>query len=56
MLTNGSTAIDFSGTALGALAVIFVGGIALPVSDMVRLHPYQYTAFNWISGDRKSVV
>jgi 4-amino-4-deoxy-L-arabinose transferase-like glycosyltransferase len=36
--------------ALGALAVIFIGGIALPVSDMVRLHPYQYTAFNWISG------
>ena len=25
-------------------------GIALPVSDMVRLHPYQYSAFNWASG------
>lgn len=36
--------------ALAALAMIFIGGIALPVSDMVRLHPYQYTAFNWISG------
>ena len=36
--------------ALGALFVMFIGGIALPVSDMVRLHPYQYTAFNWISG------
>ncbi len=23
---------------------------ALPVIDMVRLHPYQYTAFNWASG------
>ena len=29
---------------------VFVGGVALPVSDMVRLHPYQYTAFNWASG------
>jgi 4-amino-4-deoxy-L-arabinose transferase-like glycosyltransferase len=36
--------------ALGALAVAFIGGIALPVSDMVRLHPYQYTTFNWIAG------
>ncbi|HEY1473993.1 MAG TPA: glycosyltransferase family 39 protein [Pseudolabrys sp.] len=36
--------------ALGALAAIFVVGIALPISDMVRLHPYQYTAFNWLSG------
>lgn len=33
-----------------ALIVVFVGGLALPVSDMVRLHPYQYTAFNWASG------
>jgi len=36
--------------ALGTLAVVFIGGIALPISDMVRLHPYQYTAFNWLSG------
>ncbi|HEY1310944.1 MAG TPA: glycosyltransferase family 39 protein, partial [Pseudolabrys sp.] len=36
--------------ALGAFAAVFIGGVALPVSDMVRLHPYQYTAFNWISG------
>ena len=35
---------------LGALAAIFIAGIALPLSDMVRLHPYQYTAFNWASG------
>jgi dolichyl-phosphate-mannose-protein mannosyltransferase len=33
-----------------ALAAVLVAGIALPVSDMVRLHPYQYTAFNWASG------
>ena len=36
--------------ALGALAIIFIGGVTLPVIDMVRLHPYQYTAFNWLSG------
>jgi hypothetical protein len=33
-----------------ALAVLFIGGVTLPVIDMVRLHPYQYTAFNWVSG------
>ena len=40
----------FSKLAAAALAVIFVGGVALPISDMVRLHPYQYTTFNWASG------
>ena len=33
-----------------ALAVALACGVALPVSDMVRLHPYQYSAFNWASG------
>ncbi|MEI7804890.1 MAG: glycosyltransferase family 39 protein [Hyphomicrobiales bacterium] len=36
--------------APAALAIAVAGGLALPVSDMVRLHPYQYTAFNWASG------
>jgi hypothetical protein len=36
--------------ALAALAAMFIAGIALPLSDMVRLHPYQYTAFNLLSG------
>jgi len=36
--------------ALGGLTAIFVAGVALPVSDMARLHPYEYTAFNWLSG------
>jgi 4-amino-4-deoxy-L-arabinose transferase-like glycosyltransferase len=40
----------FSKLAAAALAVIFAGGVALPISDMVRLHPYQYTTFNWASG------
>jgi len=33
---------------LGVLA--FIASVTLPVIDMVRLHPYQYTAFNWASG------
>jgi 4-amino-4-deoxy-L-arabinose transferase-like glycosyltransferase len=36
--------------AFGILATTFAVGIALPVIDMVRLHPYEYTAFNWASG------
>jgi hypothetical protein len=36
--------------ALGAISAIFIAGIALPMSDMVRLHPYEYTTFNWLSG------
>ena len=36
--------------ALGALAAVVIAGVSLPVSDMVRLHPYQYTAFNVVSG------
>ena len=31
-------------------ALIFVAGIALPVVEMVRLHPYEYTHFNWLAG------
>ena len=37
-------------SALGALAAIIIAGVALPVSDMVRLHPYEYTSFNVASG------
>jgi hypothetical protein len=35
--------------AIGA-GVLFVAGCALPVVEMVRLHPYQYTYFNRIEG------
>jgi hypothetical protein len=31
-------------------AAMFVIGIALPVVDMVRLHPYEYTYFNRLAG------
>lgn len=46
----GERAVNYGNSARAVLAAIFIGGIALPVSDMVRLHPYQYTAFNWASG------
>ena len=41
---------SFGKVAAAAVTAVFVGSLALPVSDMVRLHPYQYTAFNWASG------
>ena len=34
--------------AIAGLAIL--GGLAVPVIDMVRLHPYQYTHFNRIAG------
>ncbi len=36
--------------ALGVLAAVFIGGVMLPVIDMARLHPYEYTSFNTASG------
>jgi hypothetical protein len=36
--------------ALAGITAAFIACVALPVVDMVRLHPYQYTAFNWASG------
>jgi hypothetical protein len=33
-----------------AVTAVLAGGVALPITDMVRLHPYQYTTFNWASG------
>ncbi len=36
---------------LGAAAgIAFLAGIALPIGDMVRLHPYEYTDFNRLAG------
>jgi hypothetical protein len=43
-------AAPVNGAALGALAVIFVGGVAWPAIGMVRLHPYEYAYFNAIAG------
>lgn len=36
--------------AAAAVCAIFVSGIALPVIEMVRLHPYQYVSFNAFAG------
>jgi hypothetical protein len=33
-----------------AAVALFLAGIALPISDMIRLHPFQYSFFNWASG------
>src|SRR5690606_8898692 len=39
------------GAALkGAVLALFAAGLALPLSEMVRLHPYQYTYFNHSAG------
>src|ERR1700722_13725321 len=36
--------------ALGIAAAVLLVGLFLPVKEMVRLHPYQYTHFNVIAG------
>ena len=36
--------------ALAALAAVVIAGVSLPVIDMVRLHPYEYSYFNLIAG------
>ena len=36
--------------ATGALAAVFIAGIAAPIVGMMRLHPYEYTFFNALAG------
>ncbi|HEY0299962.1 MAG TPA: hypothetical protein VGC36_01410, partial [Rhizomicrobium sp.] len=36
--------------AVAAVCAAFAGGISLPVIEMARLHPYQYTSFNAFAG------
>jgi hypothetical protein len=36
--------------AAAAVAALMLAGIALPVIDMMRLHPYEYTHFNRLAG------
>ena len=38
------------GRTQAAFAALFVFGLTLPFTEMVRLHPYQYTHFNHIAG------
>jgi hypothetical protein len=33
-----------------AAAAMFLAGIALPITDMIRRHPYEYTSFNRLAG------
>ena len=37
-------------SAMAAGAAILMAGLAFPIVDMVRLHPYEYTHFNHIAG------
>jgi hypothetical protein len=32
------------------VVAIFLIGITLPISELIRLHPYQYSSFNFVSG------
>ena len=43
-------AARFGRLALGVLALCFAAGIALPVVEMTRLHPYEYVFYNHIIG------
>jgi hypothetical protein len=36
--------------AMSAGALVLIAGLALPLVEMVRLHPYEYTYFNRIAG------
>ena len=36
--------------ATAAACAAFIGGLSLPVIEMVRLHPYQYVSFNAFAG------
>jgi hypothetical protein len=43
-------AATYGRAALAAGVVLLTVGIALPVAEMVRLHPYQYVSFNRLAG------
>lgn len=36
--------------ALGLLTVVFIAGVSLPVVELIRLHPLEYTSFNLAGG------
>jgi hypothetical protein len=41
---------QYGNTALGAGALALCVGVASPIADMVRLHPYEYTDYNQFAG------
>jgi hypothetical protein len=40
----------YGSTAMAAGSLALIAGIASPVTDMVRLHPYEYTDYNHLAG------
>jgi hypothetical protein len=40
----------YGNTALGAAVLALCVGVASPIADMVRLHPYEYTDYNHFTG------
>jgi 4-amino-4-deoxy-L-arabinose transferase-like glycosyltransferase len=40
----------YGGAAIAAGSLAFAAGLASPVVDMARLHPYEYTDFNHLAG------
>jgi 4-amino-4-deoxy-L-arabinose transferase-like glycosyltransferase len=44
---------DYGVAALGLLTAVFVAGVSLPVVELIRLHPYEYTSFNLAGGGVK---
>ena len=43
-------ALLFGRVALALVVAVLLAGLALPVINMARLHPYEYASFNTISG------
>ena len=37
-------------TAVAAVAAVLLAAVAAPATEMIRLHPYQYTQFNHLAG------
>jgi hypothetical protein len=46
----GRHSLQYGAAAIVAGALALIAGIASPVTDMVRVHPYEYTDFNRIAG------
>jgi 4-amino-4-deoxy-L-arabinose transferase-like glycosyltransferase len=41
---------QYSGALTAAASIAYLTGVALPIVDMARLHPYEYTFFNRFAG------
>jgi Dolichyl-phosphate-mannose-protein mannosyltransferase len=42
--------LPYGRAAIAAATALLIVGVASPVVDMVRLHPYEYTGFNHVAG------